>query len=142
MEYIEILKNQHQGILETIKKLSLLIGDKEKKLNLPEIYDLFSSLSNKLRLHLDMEDKILYPDLLNHSDKIQEELAQKYIEDMGSLSDIYKHYLNKWAEETEIHKDPEDFVYKTEQIIGLILDRIYNEEYILFPQLVGEIRSD
>ena len=135
MEYIEILKNQHVDILGLINKLSSNLTGQKTAQSPVEIHNLLSKLSEKLKLHIDMENEILYPDLLDHPDRTIKEQVKKYIKDMDSLSEAYNDYLNNWTNEMLIQEKSEEFIYKTEQIIGLLLDRIYNEENILFPLL-------
>ncbi len=82
MEYIEILKNQHVDILGLINKLSSNLTGQKTAQSPVEIHNLLSKLSEKLKLHIDMENEILYPDLLDHPDRTIKEQVKKYIKDM------------------------------------------------------------
>jgi hypothetical protein len=135
MEYIRILKNQHVEILELVKELSASLTDKKISQNLPETYKLLSKLSERLLIHLKTEDNTLYLDLLENSDEKTKELLKKYSKDSSSLLEVYNDYLKHWPDVLIIQQRADEFIFNTEQIIGLILDRIYNEENILFPHL-------
>ncbi len=135
MEYIRILKNQHVEILELVNELSASLTDKKISQNLPETYKLLSKLSERLHIHLKTEDNTLYMDLLENSDEKNKELLNKFSKDASSLSEIFTDYLKRWPDVLIIQQRADEFIFNTEQIIGLILDRIYNEENILFPHI-------
>ncbi len=99
---------------------------------------LLSGLAGKLSVHLAMEDKALYPRMIeaNHADS--KALAQKFMNEMGGLGDAFSAYNKKW-QASMIGSDPAGFAKETQAVFGALARRIEREDNELYP-LADQIR--
>jgi len=138
MSEIQILRNQHVELLQTLSDFSFYL-DVDKLLgNLDEAKTLQFELFSKLSIHLSIEDKVFYPRFLLHFDKGIKNLARDYIVEMGNISEELKAYRSQWPNTSEIQKKPLVFIEQTEQIFTDLKTRIEKEDeelYRLFEAL-------
>jgi len=66
----------------------------------------------------------LYPALFRHPDKQISELAKKYIEEMGGISEAFNQYLSGWPHAASIQERPDDFISETQKIFDTLGKRI------------------
>lgn len=69
---------QHNKIYQIANEILSLLDEYNSK-NISQIRRLISTLAGKLKIHLSMEDKSLYPRLLKNEDDIIRTLSKKYI---------------------------------------------------------------
>jgi hemerythrin-like domain-containing protein len=105
-----------------------------------EIRDLLSILSGKLSIHLAMEDKSLYPELLDSPHESIRETARKYVDEMGGISGLFNEYLARWPYGATIQDHPAEFIQETRSIFTILYRRIEREDNELFP-LIDAIDS-
>lgn len=133
MTNIESLKRQHidiSGNIETIKSLAKKTNFQEDS---SEIAKHISLLAGKLKIHLDTEDKFLYPDLLNSKDAKIKKMANDYIKEMGSLCQSFTVFKNQFNTKTKIINNLSDFKIQSVEIINLLEKRISKEDRELYP---------
>ncbi|PJI07988.1 MULTISPECIES: hemerythrin domain-containing protein [Clostridium] len=134
--YIDNLKRQHTDIYENIKSLKNFINGNVSEENAAEIARDVSVLAGILKVHLQAEDKFLYPDLLNSDDKNINKVAKEYIDDMGSLGNEFEQYKNKYNTKNKVCENIVDFKNNTHRIVNLIQNRLDKEDKYLYP-LIG-----
>nr|WP_315675503.1 hemerythrin domain-containing protein [Clostridium sp. 19966] len=91
-----------------------------------------NNLAGKLRIHLNSEDKFLYPNLVNGEDMKLKALANEYIEDMGGIFNQFSEYKNKFNTKSKIKDNNKTFLQETRLIIDKIKKRIDKEENELY----------
>jgi hypothetical protein len=129
MGFTDKFRIQHDEILAMATEIS----DKVKAgAEAPLIRKLLSNLAGKVNFHLAMEDKALYPRLMQASDAESKALASKFMADMGGLAGVFMAYNNKW-QVTAIKSDREAFANETRKVFGALAHRIARENAELYP---------
>lgn len=91
-----------------------------------------SAFSKELLAHLTREDWLLYPSLLQSSDKAISGTAQKFMDEMGGLLAAYKAWSGEWPTE-RITADWKAFVTETSALLDALAQRIERENNELYP---------
>lgn len=134
MADIKNLTRQHGDIdllIGNIKKLSK--GDIESSIDI--IVKDINMLAGKLKIHLDTEDKFLYPDLLNMNNEVLNTMAKEYMKEMGNISSEFIKYKNSFNTKNKIMSNVEQFKIQTVKIFEILERRINKEERELYPRL-------
>jgi hemerythrin-like domain-containing protein len=118
--------------IRTIKKF---LNKDQLMENEPVVSRQLGELFNIITVHLGMEDVIVYPNLLNHSNIKVRDIAQRFIEEMGYISKTFADYRRKYESIRTITDSPEHFIGETNSILSLITNRIEAEEKKLYPML-------
>lgn len=131
-------REQHQGILDAIETINGKLNPEEILNNAREIRLLISRLFGKLKFHLSIEDKVIYPILLNHDDSNIANTAEKFFNEMGDIIEIINLYDKKWSNEHKIKENAGAFIHDTRKILEKLVLRTeieYNELYNLVDEL-------
>jgi iron-sulfur cluster repair protein YtfE (RIC family) len=138
MSRTESFRRQHKEILEIAGEISSQLNSNQLAKDASGVRKSLTTLAGKLNIHLAMEDKSLYPKLINHQDANVSTVAKKYIEEMGSLADVFGQYLKKWSLAATIQNNPVDFINETKGIFNALskrIDKEDNELYCMFDKL-------
>ena len=126
---------ENQELTDLGAVLDILVVNPDMRGN-PVFCELLSSFSEKIRAHLDHEDRSMYAELLSHDDKSVNEVASKFINNTHQLRTILTNYVKRWCHTTRGSKDMtghEEFMQETREIFHLVNDRINLEKNKLFP---------
>lgn len=126
---------QHKDISELINYLKETINrgkitEKAKDLSLK-----LNNLAGKLKVHLVSEDKYLYPTLKNSSDITVKNLAIRFENEMGGLSDTFMLYKDKYNIASKILGNENEFKKDTLNILRALELRMSKEENELYIKL-------
>jgi len=88
--------------------------------------------SKELLGHLTREDWLLYPSLLQSSDKRIAATAQNFIDEMGGLMQAYKTWSATWPTEAA-RLNWDGFVAETTELLSLLTRRVQRENDELYP---------
>ncbi len=91
-----------------------------------------STLTGKLTIHLAMEDKVIYPYLINHKDEHVRVLAKKYIDEIGSIAQVFTNYIKKWPNPHTIQDNTSGFIHETKSLFQVLSKRIDKEDNELY----------
>lgn len=133
MSFTSGFRRQHDEILEVATEISQHLDANVLKDKHKEALGLLNTLAGKLTAHLTMEDKVLYPKLLSHSDQTVKSTAQEFIDEMGGLSSVFKSYVEKWQNSDDIKNQAESFIDETKGIFDALGQRVEKENTILYP---------
>ena len=125
-------RKQHQTILEDAEKISSFLTVEKVKENSGDIRVTLSNLMGKLKVHLAMEDKSLYPRLLEHDSEQIKNTAIMFISEMGKIGETVEKYNEKWSNKTVIQKAPDVFIDETKGILKALEARIEKENKELY----------
>lgn len=134
MRKTDTLRRQHKDLLEIAAEISSHLNSDKLSKDANEVRSLLSQLFGKLNVHLTLEDQVLYPQLINHSDEKIKETAKRFVDQMGGIADALKDYKNKWSNAIKIQKAADDFINDTKGIFDALAKRIEkenNELYVL-----------
>ncbi|WP_099192671.1 hemerythrin domain-containing protein [Tepidibacter mesophilus] len=135
MANITNLKRQHIQIIDTINIIVKLIKNNNFEESSSEIARNISLLSGKLKVHLDSEDKFLYPKLVKHDSIKIKNKANKYIDEMGNICTLFTEYKNKFNTKNKIINNLNEFIKESNYMFDIIQKRIYKEDIDLYPLL-------
>ncbi len=91
-----------------------------------------SRLAGIVKIHLSLEDKNLYPRMLEHADASVRETAQEYQRSMGDLAPVYLAFHEKWMRSGAIEKDRQLFIKEFTGVREALKKRIELENANLY----------
>ena len=130
MPYTDNFKRQHQELLDLVGELATRV--KVNPGDAKGLRTMLSALSGKLTVHLAMEDKALYPRLMQADVDNSRGLARTFQQEMGGLADTFAQYNQKWQAGT-IAADPGGFARATQELASALGKRIARENAELYP---------
>ena len=116
---------QHKEISELINTIKTM-AIKDLIANSKEIATTLNNLSGKLKVHLSMEDRYLYPNLKAKN------IAEKFENEMGNLAKEFLNYKEKYNTYIKITENPINFKNQTTKIMKALEDRMSREEKDLY----------
>jgi hemerythrin HHE cation binding domain-containing protein len=134
---IENLGRQHRELVKVATRLfGWLDAGKLQQRGAAEAHQLLSSLSGILNVHLAMEDRSLYPNLLTHSDLRLRTLARRFLDERAPIQSEFERYRTTWASASAIEAAPAAFVDETRAVLGMLANRMQLEDDVLHPEIV------
>ncbi|HMW08783.1 MAG TPA: hemerythrin domain-containing protein [Leptospiraceae bacterium] len=126
-------RKQHTELLEMATQLStkLSVDIITKEAN--QIVTILSQFGSKLNMHLTMEDKALYPKLINSGNAKTAQIANEYITEMGGIKQVVEKYLTSWSLAKNLIAQPQKFIDESKGIITALKGRINKENNTLYP---------
>ncbi|WP_374556800.1 hemerythrin domain-containing protein [Thermomonas sp.] len=92
-----------------------------------------AALGATLRLHLAIEDNLLYPALARAHDAEVASAGRHFQQEMGGLADDYAAFTRRWCAADDIAAAPERFRQDLETVLGALDARIAREHATLLP---------
>ena len=133
MNTLRNLRKQHRDLSESVGELYRSMTGEGEQSEEDFLKDL-SLIEGKLKIHLSMEDRYLYP-LLEESDneEIRKRAAQSQ-EEMGHIYEKFHAFLAAREGEGE-GRGGEELKEEMKEIVDVLMKRIEFEETTLFPLL-------
>src|SRR4051812_20481317 len=121
---IENLTRQHRELLKVGGQMFgwLDVGKLQAR-GAGEAHRALSSLTGILNVHLAMEDRSLYPRLLEHDDPQLRALAKRFLDERGLLQGEFDRYRQQFPSTAAIDAAPAPFVDETRAILGIMYNR-------------------
>jgi hypothetical protein len=132
MALIDIYLKQHIDLLGIVSQISQKLNPKTVETEAKTIIDLLVALAGKLSFHLSMEDKSLYPAILNSPEAGAKATAQKFMDEMGGIAKVFEAYRAKWSSPAALQANPTGFIDETKGLFKAVGDRITREEKELY----------
>jgi hypothetical protein len=130
---VDELKEQNHKIAELSKVLSFVIEDRSM-CDTDVTCDLFFDFTNRVKDHLDTEDRDLYQALLVHREARIKNTANRFLSGSAEIKRVFKQYLRRWCTNKSLRiKDHDLFVKETNEMFELVLNRIQDEVEHLYP---------
>jgi len=120
---------QHNEISDTLTQIKSLTN-KDITGNKKELALLINNLAGKLKIHLAMEDKYLYPSLKNKT--VSEKIALKFEQEMGNISTVFSEFKIKYNTSDKIQANEKYFKTEVLKLISLLENRLNKEEKELY----------
>lgn len=86
-----------------------------------------------IRLHLAIEDRMLYPALVNAGDPKIAAIGKRFQHEMGGLAATYEDFAARWDTASRIAAHPQDFGQQLEAMLQALHARIQHEDRELLP---------
>ena len=139
----EDLNRQNDRITELSNVLNVLLADRGL-CDAQVTCDLFFEFVDRVKEHLELQNKHVYRKLLNQSDPRARNIAANFMSGENEIKRVFSTYLKKWCskhgKELRIG-DYGAFAAETEEMFNLVLDRIQSESEKLFP-MVREVTGE
>ena len=127
------LNQQNDTITELSNVLCLLISERAVW-DTRVVTNLFFTYVDRVKEHLDLEERELYQSMLLHSDQRVRQTANKFLSGSGEIKRVFGQYLKQWSRSHELRiNDYERFTKDTREMIQLVLNRIEDEVEHLYP---------
>ena len=132
--YQELHEQIHQ--ITEISNVFLYLIENRKLCDTQITCDLFFDYVEKVKNHLEVEDKSLYTVILKGGDEEARKTAQNFLSGSVEIKRIFQSYLKKWSHHGKhqlvIANYPE-FIEETQKIFELVLERFQHETEQLYP---------
>jgi len=125
-------RRQHADIVEIVGKMTDILTLAALTEYAAAMCSLLSELSGKLKVHLTIEDEVLYPALQKHEDESVRKTAQQFFDEMGGLKKVFTQYVEHWPNAEAIQKNAEDFINETKEIFAALANRVKREDNELY----------
>jgi hemerythrin-like domain-containing protein len=125
-------RQQHDELLEIATEITGYLNESTVAQEAPKVRSLLSRLLAKLKIHLAMEDKNLYPSLLQCGDQKVSGMAKSFMDEMSGIGQAVTEYQMKWSSPMQIQSAPRDFIEHTKGIFQALKDRIDKENNELY----------
>lgn len=139
----EELHRQNHKITELSNVFLYLI--KERSMCDTEIAcTVFFDYVEQVRDHLERIDKHLYKRLLNSPDQTVRNKADRFMSGSQEIKRIFNSYLTRWSHpgrKALMVRNHRKFLEDTEEVMGLVLDRLQRETEHLYP-LIRQVTGD
>jgi len=132
---INNLERQHIEIRESVSKIKQVVNSNDIKGALDILVREINTLAGKLNIHMNSEDKFLYPTLIESNDNQLKQIAKQYSEEMGSIHAGFNNYKNKFNTKSKIINDVDGFLRESKGIIKLLEERVTKEDMHLYPKM-------
>lgn len=129
---IDKFKQQHVEIISCISALRALVKSGIHG-NAAELSKLIISMSATIRLHLAVEDKILYPALQRAKDSSLAAMGKEFQDEMNGIASAYLDFARKWNTTPAILRNPEEFRSDANTILKILHDRMHRENVDFYP---------
>lgn len=132
MAYTQKFRDQHDDLLERAGEISKKLNEEALSKDASQIRDLLSGLLGKLKIHLAVEDKALYPQLKNCGNHEVAAISIQYQEEMGGIAEFVSNYSKHWPSAYAISENAKGFIDETNQLISALSTRIQKENDYLY----------
>lgn len=132
--YNELHEQIHQ--ITEISNVFLYLIDNRKMCDTQITCDLFFEYVERVKDHLEIEDKSLYTVILKGGDDQARKTAQNFLSGSVEIKRIFQEYLKKWSRKGK-HKlvidNYDAFIAETRSMFELVLNRFQDETEQLYP---------
>ena len=119
---IDKFKHQHVDILAGIADLRRA-SHAGISANAAEIARLIVTMSSSIKLHLAVEDQVLYPALRKGANTRLAAMGQKFQTEMDAIATAYMGFAGRWNQAAKVAGDPEGFLRRFVEI-GRVNERL------------------
>jgi hypothetical protein len=129
----DLYRAQHRELLVVAADLSRLLDVEHLNHGGGEARRLLRHLAGKLTIHLGMEDRSLYPELLRSRDERLQRAARRFQADLGGLRLRAQDFFQRWLGTDAISSDPRGFAAAARPFLHELQARITTEDEELYP---------
>jgi len=125
------MMDAHKNIYAAIKEIQESVNQVDE--NAVFLAKSISRLAGMLKIHLMNEDKFLYPAMKNSKDDQLKQKASKFQDEMGSLSQDFMTFKDKYNTQSKLLNDPILAKKEITSMCDTILKRMHKEDHDLYP---------
>lgn len=131
---IDKFKHQHIDILSAISNLRALVQSGIDS-HAAAISQRIVAMSGVIKLHLAVEDRVLYPTLEASDNKALAGMSQHYREEMDGIAGSYLQFAAKWNTPRLLQQEPETFRAEANQVLRTLYERMKKEDREFYPAI-------
>jgi iron-sulfur cluster repair protein YtfE (RIC family) len=131
---IDKFKRQHIDILSAIADLRKLVQSGIAN-HAADIAQRIVAMSGIIKLHLAVEDRVLYPALEASGNSQLAGMGQKYRQEMDGIAGSYLNFAAKWNTPRQLAEEPEAFREEANQVLKALYDRMKREDREFYPAI-------
>lgn len=132
---INNLERQHTEIKDIFSKIERLLYKNNFNENIDELVLNINTLAGKLKIHMNTEDRLLYPQLINSDVENLKNIANEYSKEMGDIHNIFINFKNKFNTKNKILSDLDGFLEEIKRVFPMLKNRIEKEDKHLYPKI-------
>lgn len=128
------LRRQHDAAVALVEEAAALI--ERPSLAATDHYRigiLIAKLTGLLRVHFALEDRTLYPLMIQSAHGDAAAVALAFRDEMGGLAQIYLDFAGRWATSAQISADFDRFRKEARTVFAALSERITRENEQLYP---------
>lgn len=134
---IDKFKHQHVDILESIDTLRNLAKAGAAN-NATEIARLIVAMSSTIKLHLAVEDQVLYPALQRGGNAELARMGRQYQSEMTSIASAYDAFARRWNTADGVRRDAQGFRNEANVVLRRVFERMQRENHDFYPRIEEE----
>jgi len=129
---IDKFKHQHIDILSAIAALRTLVQTGIDN-HANDIAQRIIAMSGLIKLHLAVEDRVLYPALTASGNARLARLSQQYQDEMEGIAGAYLAFAAKWNTARQLELEPDAFRAEANQVLKTLYERMKKEDREFYP---------
>ncbi|HXC18069.1 MAG TPA: hemerythrin domain-containing protein [Holophagaceae bacterium] len=123
-----LYRDQHEELSSLIAELRNQLGDPPRG----AAFAAFRAFAEKLKVHLTLEDRNLYPRLLAHENEQVRLTAQIYQAEMGNIGRDFEVLESRWDSQEQAERDFSAFSREVRNLLDRVDHRIAREDHGLY----------
>lgn len=131
---IDRFKHEHVDILQSIATLRHLTQTGVVS-NAAQIAQGVVAMSSIIKLHLAVEDRVLYPALQNGPDASLARLGQRFQQEMGAIAHAYMAFARRWNTAEAVRSDEAGFKADANVVLRQVYERMQCENRDFYPRI-------
>lgn len=135
---IDKFKQQHVDILQSISTLRKL-SRTGIAANAQDIAKLIVAMSSTIKLHLAVEDRVLYPALQSSNNANLARMGQQFQDEMEVIAQTYDAFVRRWNTAHNLKKDEEGFRADANVVLKTLHERMQRENVHFYPRIEAEL---
>ena len=134
---IDKFKHQHTDILHSIATLRDLTHAGVVP-NAAEIARRIVAMSGTIKLHLAVEDQVLYPALQRGDNAELARMGRQYQSEMTSIASAYDAFARRWNTADGVRRDAQGFRNEANVVLRRVFERMQREDREFYPRIEEE----
>lgn len=138
---LDKFKHQHTDILRSIATLRALAQTGVEG-NASAIAQGIVAMSGTIKLHLAVEDQVLYPALQRGDNPDLARLGRKYQSEMASIASAYDAFARRWNTAENVRRNAQGFRDEANVVLRSVFERMQREDHDFYPRIEEEETAD
>ena len=134
---IDRFKHDHVDILGQIDNLRKLTHAGVQD-NAAAIARGIVAISSTIKLHLAVEDRMLYPALAKSGNPELARLSQRFQHDMGSIATAFMAFARQWNTAERVRANAQAFRNEANDVLRRVHERMQRENREFYPRIEAE----
>ncbi|MCE1193171.1 hemerythrin domain-containing protein [Acidovorax sp.] len=134
---LDKFKHQHTDILRSIATLRAL-AHAGVEIHAGSIAQGIVAMSGTIKLHLAVEDQVLYPALQRGGNPDLARMGRQYQSEMASIASAYDAFARRWNTAENVRRDPQGFREEANAVLRRVFERMQREDRDFYPRIEEE----